>query len=843
MGTNPNITLGGNQLHGVASGGGIGVGAGTNAPNNADVKSYVDAVAQGLKTKGVATAVVLANVASLTGLAAVGDGVTLGTDGMIALLTAQSTGFQNGAWVVHAGAWTRPANFAAGSSAAGAFWIVEQGTLYHDTGWVCSTDPPSDVVDTNSLALSMFFSATALSNADGTLVFTGTDVRRAAITGDVGIPAGSNVATIANAAVTATKLANTTVTAGAYGDASHVGAYVVDAQGRLTGASAPAIAIDTAAVTTGTFVAGRMPGFTGGDVTSSPGSLVLTIGTSTVTLAKMANLAAQRLLGNDTGTGAPVAISVGQGIAFTGSAALANTLITGLSSGQTITGGTAASDPLTIRATSHATPGTVTISGGVDGSGIALALNNGNSTGTGGAQIALGYNGSAQFRQSIRTRHNSGAAAGNGIDFFTWTPTDSSAIGSVRALSIEASGIGVPSLSAGGIVAAAASTGTLGIAANATALAAVSGANTGDQTITLTGDVTGSGTGSFAATLAASGVAAATYGDASHVAQIALDSKGRATLASNVLIQIDASAVATGSLANARLPVATTGAVLFGRAGGGYNSDSVIAVDSTNHRLGVGTASPSYTLEVLGMTRHSGATGINANPDAEAAFYLQTQITGDRDRMRFRFGGSGTALPTTATPVGYVKWSPGSTTIAAGATVAALHTHHFEQQTFSLGAGATIADTAPATVTIDGAPNFVGAGTPPANPRALRVKVGDIAIENGNLLVPNGHATIDGNIESVAGGFVVGSTIIEATSAIFAGGLAAAGITSTSDANILGDIILGGEIQFSIVDSPGSGATATLAQVGSPGPSATAQTGWLRCRVSGNTIRIPYWQA
>lgn len=62
------------------------------------------------------------------------------------------------------------------------------------------------------------------------------------------------------------------------------------------------------------------------------------------------------------------------------------------------------------------------------------------------------------------------------------------------------------------------------------------GTNTGDQTITLTGDVTGSGTGSFAATLAVSGVTAATYGDATHVPQIAIDAKGRVTSATNIVI-------------------------------------------------------------------------------------------------------------------------------------------------------------------------------------------------------------------------------------------------------------------------------------------------------------------
>lgn len=71
-----------------------------------------------------------------------------------------------------------------------------------------------------------------------------------------------------------------------------------------------------------------------------------------------------------------------------------------------------------------------------------------------------------------------------------------------------------------------------------------SGTNTGDQTITLSGDVTGSGTAGITAVLAASGVTAATYGDATHVGQFSVDSKGRITTAANVTI----SASGTGSV-------------------------------------------------------------------------------------------------------------------------------------------------------------------------------------------------------------------------------------------------------------------------------------------------------
>ena len=80
-------------------------------------------------------------------------------------------------------------------------------------------------------------------------------------------------------------------------------------------------------------------------------------------------------------------------------------------------------------------------------------------------------------------------------------------------------------------------------AADKVKLNAITGTNTGDQTITLTGDVTGSGTGTFAATLANTAVTPGSYGSASSVGTFTVDSKGRLTAAASVAISIASTAI------------------------------------------------------------------------------------------------------------------------------------------------------------------------------------------------------------------------------------------------------------------------------------------------------------
>ena len=64
----------------------------------------------------------------------------------------------------------------------------------------------------------------------------------------------------------------------------------------------------------------------------------------------------------------------------------------------------------------------------------------------------------------------------------------------------------------------------------------LSGTNTGDQTITLSGDVSGTGTGAITTTLSTTGVAPATYGSATEVPVFAVGADGRILAVTNTTI-------------------------------------------------------------------------------------------------------------------------------------------------------------------------------------------------------------------------------------------------------------------------------------------------------------------
>lgn len=109
-----------------------------------------------------------ANVASLSGT------TTIDSQALVAgnrvLLTAQSTGSQNGPWTIAAGAWTRPSTYSAASSVSlSSFLAVALGSTYSNTFWQLSGQTTNVVVDTTSTTWTQLFPLTASSTA----TFTG----------------------------------------------------------------------------------------------------------------------------------------------------------------------------------------------------------------------------------------------------------------------------------------------------------------------------------------------------------------------------------------------------------------------------------------------------------------------------------------------------------------------------------------------------------------------------------------------------------------------------------------------------------------------------------------------
>lgn len=150
----------------------------------------------------------------------------------------------------------------------------------------------------------------------GGLEFTGMGgIQRSALTGDVTATAGSGTTTIANSAVTLAKMANLATDSLIGRDTTGPGAPESLSVGggiEFTGAGG----IQRSALT--------------GDVTASAGSGTTTIATAAVTLAKMADLATDRLIGRDTAlTGVPEALTVGGGIEFTGAGGIQRSALTG----------------------------------------------------------------------------------------------------------------------------------------------------------------------------------------------------------------------------------------------------------------------------------------------------------------------------------------------------------------------------------------------------------------------------------------------------------------------------------------------------------------------------------
>ena len=194
-------------------------------------KAYVDSVAQGLDVKASCVYATTGNI-TLSGLAvqAGGDWASSLTAADRILVKNQTAQADNGIYVASASGWTRSADMNTWAEVPGAFTFVQSGTTLSDTGWVCTSNK-GGTIGVTAITWSQFSGAGSYLAGTG-LTLTGNTF----------------------------SITNTAVTAAAYGSASQVATFTVNAQGQLTLAASASIAIAASQVTSGTFDTARLSG-------------------------------------------------------------------------------------------------------------------------------------------------------------------------------------------------------------------------------------------------------------------------------------------------------------------------------------------------------------------------------------------------------------------------------------------------------------------------------------------------------------------------------------------------------------------------------------------------------
>jgi hypothetical protein len=146
------------------------------------------------------------------------------------LVKNQTASQNNGIYVAAAGAWSRSTDCSTWDQLIGAFCFVSTGTLWADTGWVCTVDK-GGTLGTTPIPWVQFTGLSVYTAGTG-LTLTGT----------------------------AFSITNTGVTAGTYGNAARTVTQMVNAQGQITSIYDQPIDIAATQVTSGTFASSLLSG-------------------------------------------------------------------------------------------------------------------------------------------------------------------------------------------------------------------------------------------------------------------------------------------------------------------------------------------------------------------------------------------------------------------------------------------------------------------------------------------------------------------------------------------------------------------------------------------------------
>ena len=205
---------------------------------DAATKVYVDNIAQGLDVKASVVAATSGNI-TLSGAQTI-DGVSV-VAGDRVLVKSQTAPAENGIYVASNTSWSRAPDADTWTELVSAYTFVETGTLYADTGWVCTV------------------------NAGGTLGTTA--VTWSQFSGAGTYQAGTGLTLTGNTF----SITNTAVSAGSYGSASETLTATVNAQGQITALADTPIAITLSQVTDAGTIASQDAdnvAITGGSITN-----------------------------------------------------------------------------------------------------------------------------------------------------------------------------------------------------------------------------------------------------------------------------------------------------------------------------------------------------------------------------------------------------------------------------------------------------------------------------------------------------------------------------------------------------------------------------------------------
>jgi hypothetical protein len=527
----------------------------------------------------------------------------------------------------------------------------------------------------------------------------------------------------------ATTLAASGVTSGTYGSSTAIPTFTVDTKGRITSASSVAITAGVSTLaysTTGSSNGGTISGTTL-TLTAADGSNpgLISTGAQTIAGAKTfsSDVTATNFLGNATTATTANNIS-----------ATSNTTLTSLANLATV--GTI---------TSGTWSGTV-ISSNKGGAGSVSGLLKANGSGVVSAAVA------GTDYQAPLTAGTSFIAPNAAITAATKTKITYDAFGLVTAGADATTADIAPSTNRNYVTDAQA-----GVISN------TSGTNTGDQTITLTGDVTGTGTGSFAATLTNTTVTAAAYGSSTAIPTFTVDSKGRLTAASTASIVANA-----GTLTGTSLASTVTGSSLTGVAtitSGTWNGSTVAVAYGGTGLTSPGTSGNVLTSNGTGWVS-STPSGVNTISYTSATSYSTGGTISGTSLILAAASSTNPGLISTGaqTFTGLKTFSPSvtaSSSLARGLLVS---------PTLTSGSSSDV------LVGLDIAPTFSGTGSP--TKWGLRVGSG------GGVLVSSSTASTSrftGALQVYGGVGVSGSVY----AADFNGANLSVGSSSTSNASNL----------------------------------------------------------